>query len=318
MATTGIAAAFTKGISEHFFITLENYPPYFYDFMHYQDMDSAYIDEQGYENYPLPTRRNPGEAVKMAEFKESFNKRYVPDNYAMGDTIPMEDLDDDLYNVFHRMLVGKSSGFARQFVTLQDIQVAGMYINFGFTTGPVAFGSDGVALFSTSHPISLSQSSVLASNRPSTDVDFSIASYHAAWTNLSTQKGPNNIEIMRNSPRHIVTHPSQRQVAIQVLQGFWERGTADRNENVIPRDKVDLILWPYFQRSGTVGSTTTPPAFNAWMMFGGLHYQKFFMRSNFSTQTDSDIQTNSQIFVGHIRFAYGWSDWRGSYGSTGS
>src|SRR5215471_3415842 len=127
MASTGIASAFTKGISEHFFIELENYPPYFYDFMHYEDMDTAYVDEQGYENYGLPGRRNPGEPIKMGELRTSFNKRYVPDNYALGDTIPQEDIDDDLYDIFHRQITAKSGGFARQFVTLQDVQVAGMF-----------------------------------------------------------------------------------------------------------------------------------------------------------------------------------------------
>jgi len=317
MATTGIAAAFTKGISKHFFLELELYPPYFYDFMHYEDMDTAYIDEQGYENYGLPSRRNPGEPIKMGEFRQSFNKRYVPDNYALGDTIPKEDLDDDMYDIFHRQLSAKAGGFARNFRTLQDIQVAGMFINFGYSGTNVPFGSDGVALFSTSHPVSRARSSVLVSNRASVDVDFSISSYHMAWTNLTTQVGPNNIEIIRNKPRHLVVNPSQRQVAVQVVQAPWERGTADRNENIIPRDKVDVILWPYFQRSGTQGSAATPAANNSWFLVGEQHYLKFFMRSNFQPDTDSDINTNSQIFTGLIRFAYGWSDWRGTYGSGG-
>lgn len=317
MATSGISSAYTPGISRFFFTKIKMHPPLWRNFMHYTDMQTAYVERQGMVNYGLPFQRYPGEVIRMMQFSEDFNVRYLPDMYSGGDSIPQEDITRDLYRVMHEMLPRMGGNFADMFQTLLDLQVAGLFINFGFAPGSVAYGPDGVALFSTNHPISRQQPTVKWANRPYVDVDPSIAAYNAAYTNIFTQKAPNNIMLISNEPAGVVFHPNQRTIWTQIAKGFWQPDTANRNENVTRQDNLKLNSWGYFTSSGVQGGAVTPPAYNSWCVYGKEHYTNFFMREMFNLETQSDITTRSQLFAAHMEFAMGWDSARGWYGSAG-
>ena len=318
MATSGISSTYTPGISRFFFKKLKLHPPVWRNFMHYDDMNTAYVERQGMINYGLPFRRLPGETVRMMNLAEDFNVRYVPDMFSGGDSIPEEDIMRDLYRVMHEMLPRMGGNFADMYKTLMDIQVASLFINFGYAPGNIAYGADGVALFSTNHPMSRQNPTVKWSNRPSVDVDPSVAAYNAAYTNIhALQKGPNNIQLMENEPKGVVFHPNQRTIWTQIAKGFWQPDSANRNENVIRGDNLKLNPWAYFTSAGAQGATQTPSAFNSWFVYGHEHYLQFFMREMFNIATQSDITTRSQLFAAHMEIAMGWDSARGTYGSAG-
>jgi len=317
MASQGYNAIFSKGIMKQLLLSLPYYPPTYPEFMHVDDMDSGYVDHQQWEGYPLPGKRYPGQAVKSGQFRQSFPKRYVPDGYGLLDSFPREDIKDDLYGLIHDVIPRRGGLYAESFASLPDIQTAGMYIYYGFAAGNIPYGSDNLSLFNNAHPFALYNQTQTWSNRPSVDVDLTVSTYHAAWTNLATQKAPNNIQYLKNRPQCLVMHPNQRQVAEQVLHQQWERDTSDRNTNIIVRDNVKLILWPYFTSSGSVGATYNPPSYNSWMIFGQRHWNRFFWRDTYDVQHQSDILTNSELIAAFVRFAYGWDNPYGCYGSLG-
>jgi hypothetical protein len=315
-----LAVLFSKGINEHYLLTYDLYPSYIPDIFRVGTMDGRYEYDQLWEGYQLPQTRNPGEGWAQGQFRPSFNKKYVPVNYALGDVIAQEDYDDDEYGVISRLLPAKGGALARAHATLKEIVAANYFKNVAFATeGNNTVGtSDGRPLFSNAHPISQNNTAVTFANRPSVDADFSISTYQVAAVNLRQQPAPNNTELIRNSPRAIVINPNLHYVGTQILKGEWELGTANRNMNVIKQDNVQLIEWPYFRTSGATGGTYPGNAYNAWMMLGREHYLRFIVRQDVKIKTDYAIAALAYVFVSYCRFDVGATDWRGTYGSKGS
>ena len=174
---------------------------------------------------------------------------------------------------------------------------------------------DGKSLFNTAHPVSKSRSSTTVSNRPSSDVDLSIAAVDAARVNLVTQYAANYTARVEDKPKYLCINPTQNRVATQICKGDWERATADRNMNVVKDYGIQIIELPYWTKSGTVGAATN--AYNSWFILGENHQLRQANRQGFKVDSDTDIHTNSVIWVASQRFEVYWSDFRSTYGSLG-
>jgi hypothetical protein len=313
MPSQNINAVFAAGIRKHIGIEVKETAPTVGKIFHMNSSDERFVDYQLWENYGAPVRKDPGSPITFGEARQSFSKRFIHDTFALGDLVPKEDWDDDKYGVLHRILPAKGGGMARVFRTNYEIQHANMFVNLGYVSGTNISGSfDGVSLFNSSHPISANNTSVTASNRPSSDVDLSISSYQAAAVNIRTQYEANGYTYLDNEPENLVVHPSLEYVAKQILRGQWERGTADRNANYITEDKVRLTTWKYFKKSGATGTN------NAWFLVGRNHELLSFLRAAYNVESDFDLYVLAFVFTADMRFSYGWADWRGTYGSLGS
>jgi hypothetical protein len=312
LVSTNLGPLFQKGISKQFFLGLKEYNPPWKNIFHVGTTDERYIWHQGWEGYPKPVFRVPGEPITQASMAPTFNKQYIIRRFGLGDSFPQEDIDEDLYAVINWSAAKKGGLLARSFIDLMEYETAGFFTNQGFATGTNVFGmSDGRSLFNTAHPVSVRNSTITAANRPSVDADLSVTSAQAAQVNLRTQYAPNNLTIINGEPRAVVFHPSLLYVAKQVYRGQWTPGTADRNLNYTPEDDTELISWPYFQSSGATGTN------NSWFEIGKEHYLHFFMHTTATPNTDYDINTNSQIIMWTTAFDYGADDWRQTYGSLG-
>ncbi len=311
MPTRDINAAFSAGISKHLQIELKEKPPVYPRIFKTDTSDAKFVDFQLWEGYGLPVRKSPGMPGVMGEARESWSKRFIHDTYYLGDVIPDEDWDDDKYGVLHRILPQKGGMMGRSFRALKEIQHASLFVNLGYVSGSGVAGSpDGLSLFNTAHPLSAANTSTF-SNRPSVDVDLSIASAQAAATNLRLQYAANGIYYHENEVRQVVIHPSLIYVAKQIYKGSWERGTADRNENFLTDDNVEIVPWAYFKSSGATGTN------NSWFVVGEDHYLMSFDRAAYKVESDHDIYVLATIFAATMRFSLGWVDYRGVFGSRG-
>lgn len=312
MPTQDINAAFSAGIEKNLQIELRQIPPTYPYVFQMETSDSKYVDMVNWETYGSPVRKEPLMPVQMGASRQSFGKRFVPDTFALGDIISKEDWEDDKYGVLHRLLPKTGGGMGMAFRTLLEVQHWGMFANLGYVSGTSVQGSpDGVSLFNTAHPISQGNSGTTASNRPSVEADLSIASYQAASTNVRTQKAANNFQYVENNVAKLVVNQSLSYIATQILKGDWEVNTADRNLNVIKSENVKLVTTPYFTKSGATGTN------NSWFVQGDNHYLYSIMRSPYNVDTDFDVYVKGFVFTCDIRFAFGWADWRGVYGSLG-
>ncbi len=312
---TVIPAAFTQQINRFALETMKGYKPKFTQFMHMGKMDSDHIDVVGLVGYNLPSFRFPREGVKNMQMSQGFTKRYVSSIYAGMDSIALEDLENDMYGILHKEVVSKGSAMAHAFMIQQERAVAAMWSSLGFaSTSP--FTSDGLGLFSTTHPVA-PNTTATAANMPSVGVSLSVTSFRNMTTNLMTQPMPDNVSFFETPPAVLVCHPSQRNIAYQLTKQMYEPNSADRNVNVASMDNIRTILWPYFQQNGPKGAAMNPLPYNGWFVLGKRHFAHFYTRAQFKIKTDTDIRVNSLLIMGQCQYAYGADDWRGLYGSTG-
>lgn len=312
MPTRDINAAFSAGISKHLQIEMKEKPPTYRRIFQEDTSDAKFVDMQLWEGYELPVRKSPAMPGFLGGAKESFSKRFIHDTYYLGDVIPDEDWEDDKYGVLHRILPAKGGMMGRAFRALKEVQHANFFINYGYVSGTSVAGmSDGLSLFNTAHPLSANNTTTFA-NRPSTDVDLSISSAQTAAINLRTQKSASGNIYLENEVACVVINPALHYVANQIYKGQWERGTADRNENFLRRDNVDIIEWAYFTASGATGSN------NSWFVLGEDNYLFSFDRAAYKVESDHDIYVLATIFAASTRFSFGAADWRGVYGSKGA
>jgi hypothetical protein len=303
---------FSPGIDHHFGIEYRAQKLKSDKVYHTERTNKRVWDAINWETYGRPTRRSYGQLHNDLAFSQSFGIRAYIMMYGAIDSIPNEDVRDDLYGVMHRIIPRMGGGFARAFATNEELVCAEFFSNGGYTSGTGLNTFDGVSLFSTAHPVSESQPTITISNRPSADADIAISTADAARTALVSQYAENNIEILDISPRLFVCNESQARIARQVWHAPWERGTADRNENIIADYGVEVMEWPYFTKSGATGTN------NAWFLLGDVHHLYKIVREDLYVDSDKDISTGSYLVTADARFAVAASNWRGSYGSTGS
>ena len=307
--STNFAPLFAKGITKHLFDELQAVDPVVDRIFHVKTMTDPYSDDQIWELYAGPSTRLPLAPIPQGSFAPSFSKRYIPVMYALGDVIAKEHWDDDPSGVLHRLIPAKGGALARSFATARERIGAEMFMYAGYATGSVFGSPDGVALFSTAHPMSASNPGTTWSNRPSTDVDLSHTAWNAMRANLVQQMAPNNYTIVDNAPALLVVNPSQHTIAVRLTQQEWEPGTQNRDINVARLDRVQLIEWPYFRYPANT--------WKAWFVVGKTHFLKWFDRTQFTLESSYDIDILAYKFVAYMRVVCGWTDARGTYGSLG-
>lgn len=313
MASTNLYPLFQKGLEDNFFVRMEYYEPEWRRIFHVHGTGDRYIWKQGWQGYDIPEPRIPGQRIVQQGFQPSFGKAYIIQNFGLGDAVPEEDIEDDIYGVIKYSLAAKAGFMAVAFMDLWQYRTAGFFQNQGYATGNAVAGmADGVSLFNTAHPIAASNLGATYSNRPSNDADLSVSSWQVMSTALRVQKYPNNRTFSNNKLRCIVINPALSYVAWEIRHGKpYKPNSADFTMNRIADEGVDIIEWPYFQKSGATGTN------NAWFGVGQNHSLNFYMRSAPKSKTDYDVGTNSQIVIMLTRGDYGADDARGTYGSSG-
>lgn len=311
--STSLYPLFTEGIDKHFLLRLAMYQPVWKRLFHTHTTDKRYIWAQSWQGYGLPQFRTPGTRIAQDVFQPSFGKQYIIANYALGDAVAQEDIDDDLYAVINFVLAQKGGFMANSFENLLEYLTSGFFAVQGFASGTTVAGmADGLSLFNTAHPTAASTLGITQANRPSTDADMSVASMQAMTTALRLQKAPDNLTYLNNELAKVVYNPTLDFVAQQIFKyPKWQPYSSDRTGNPLGNQNVELCPWPYFTKSGTVGTN------NAWFGLANTHYCNFYMRSAPHSKTDYDINTNSQVLIMMSRHTQGADSWIGSYGSTG-
>ena len=319
MATQALASLLSEGIKEHAGYELETYPKIYPKLFHERKTSGRYIQTQRYIPYKLPGDRDPGGVVTQGEILMDFGYRLVVRGFSLGDVVADEDLMDDLYGMLARWASSRGGSIARSYVTLEEREAATYFGTTGFTaTSPAPGSPDGDSLFSTSHPTSAYDNVNQISNRPSAEVDLSMAALQAMRANLEQQMSNNGVTIQMNRLARIVVNPNIAEIAYQLAKGEWvstsNAGNSDRSINTM-KGAFDVVVWPYFRRTGATGGYAG--SYNAWFGQGETHSMVWYDREALTFDQDKDANTRSTLFTSHRRFVLGHEDFRGMYGSLG-
>jgi hypothetical protein len=259
----------------------------------------AYEEDVELTGFGLAPVKDQGAAVAYDAHTQGFTKRYTHVAYSLGYIVTREELDDNLYKSrsFKR---GKMLAFS--FRTTKEI-VAANILNRGFSNSYV--GGDGVELFSSAHP-TLAGNQV---NELAVPADLSEAALEDMLIGIEESKNSRGLQIAIRGEKLIVP-PALGFTAERIMKSTLQNDTADNAVNAI-RSRGLL--------RGGVHVNHYLTSDSAWFIKtdapDGL---MGFQRTGFEFSQDNDFDTMNAKAKGYERYVFGWTDWRGAWGSEGA
>lgn len=216
----------------------------------------------------------------------------------LGYAITRKAIDDNLY----KSEFGPSNdGLMESFKETEEIYAANVF-NAG-TTYNASIGGDGVALFSTAHPID--QATI--GNEPSPEVDLNETSLLNACTTIrGTWKDNAGLKIHARGRKLIVPYQLEP-VALRLFRSELRPGTAQNDVNAILHMNESLkegfMVWDYLTS-----------AF-AWFVLTNHEGLVLFNRKSFETDMSVEFTTDNLLVKGYQRYVPTYFDWRSVWGT---
>lgn len=175
-------------------------------------------------------------------------------------------------------------------------------LNRSFTSAYA--GGDGVELCSTSHPIS----GGTFSNKLSTAANLSQTSLEQLLVQIRNAVD-NNGKRIRLTPKKIVTGPSNVFQAEVLLNSALRTGTA--NNDINPVKSLGLL------KDGQANLSRITSTTAWWVQTDAPEGLKLATRRGLEKSMEGDFETDSMRYKATERYAFGWTDPRGVYGTPG-
>ena len=264
--------------------------------------DKAYEEVAEAYGFGLAAVKGEGASIQYDTDGEGYKTRFTNVTYGLGYIVTREAIED---NQYRQISERRSAELARSMAATKCIVHANV-LNRGFSGS--YNGGDGVPLFSASHPtISGVQSNLL------TAADLSEAGLEAAATAIMTMKNARGI-VINAKPKTLVIHPSEWANATRILQSDMQSGakTDTTNTNNVNALKVkgivdQVVMDPYLTN------------IDAWYLTTDIPYGlTCFTRRAMEFKQDNDFDTENAKAKATERYATGWADWRGIFGSEGA
>jgi hypothetical protein len=282
-----------EGLNAVFGLEYDRYQEEWRDIFDVETSQKAYEEDVLMYGLGAAPVKDEGDAIQYDEGAESYTARYNHSTIALGFAITEEAEEDGLYGSIGQKM---SKALSRSF--LQTKEVFGANVLNNGTSSSFA-GGDGVALFSTAHP--LANGSTL-SNSLTTPADLAEASMEALSIQLSLWTDERGIPIKPDILRLIV-HSNLQFIATRLLMTPYQPDTGDNNINAI--FKLGTIKDGF-----SVNHRLTDSRFWAFKtnVPDGL---KHFVRKAISGGVEGDFETGNMRYKKRERYSFGWTDWRG-------
>ena len=263
--------------------------------------ERSFEEETKLAGFSAAPVKNEGSAIAYDNAQEAFTARYNHETIALGFSITEEAIEDNLYDSLSSRY---TKSLARAMAYTKQVKAASV-LNNGFSAGVYA-GGDGVALFSTSHPLI---SGGVNSNTPSTQSDLNETSLEAAVIQIAAWTDERGL-LIAAKPTKLIVPPNLMFVSKRLLDTELRVGTADNDINAIKQ--LGSIPGGY-----SVNNYLTDP--NAWFLCTDVpNGLKHFVRSPLANSMDGDFDTGNVRYKARERYSFGFSDPLGMFGSSGS
>ncbi len=262
--------------------------------------ERSFEEETKLSGFSAAPVKNEGSAIAYDNAQEAFTARYNHETIALGFSITEEAVEDNLYD---SLSARYTKALARAMAYTKQVKAASV-INNGFSASYP--GGDGVALFSTAHPLI---SGGTNSNRPSTGADLNETSLEAAVIQIAAWTDERGL-LIAAKPRKLVVPPALQFVATRLLETSLRVGTADNDINALKNNgsiPEGYSINHYFTDTNAWVLTTDVP--------NGL---KHFIRSPLENKMDGDFDTGNVRYKARERYSFGFSDPLGVFASPGS
>jgi hypothetical protein len=287
------------GLNALFGLEYKNYEQEHTQIYDIESSDRAFEEEvmlSGFGEAPVKTE---GAGLAYDTAQEVFTARYTHETIALAFSLTEEAVEDNLYD---RLARRYTMALARSMATTKQIKAASV-LNGAFTT---SIGGDGVALCSTDHPIIGGPNQ---KNELSTPADLSETSLEQAIIDIQSLVDERNLKIAIQGLKLII--PKELQfTADRIMKSTLRVGTADNDINAIKN--MGMIPQGY-----TVNHyLTDPDAF--FIKTDAPNGMKMFERVTMKTAFEGDFETGNMRYKARERYSFGFSDWRGIFGSPGA
>ena len=270
------------------------------EFYETEKSERSFEEETKLAGFSAAPVKNEGSAIQYDNAQEAFTARYNHETIALGFSITEEAVEDNLYD---SLSARYTKALARAMAYTKQVKAASV-VNNGFSNAYP--GGDGVALFSTAHPLVNGSTN---SNTASTGVDLNETSLEAAVIQIAAWTDERGL-LIAAKPRKLIVPPALMFVAKRLLDTELRVGTTDNDINAIKQ--MGAIPEGY-----TVNHFLTDN--NGWYLTTDVpNGLKHFERMALVNSMDGDFDTGNVRYKARERYSFGWSDPLGIWGSPGS
>ena len=263
--------------------------------------ERSFEEETKLSGFSAAPVKNEGSAIAYDNAQEAFTARYNHETIALGFSLTEEAIEDNLYD---SLSARYTKALARAMAYTKQTKAASV-LNNGFSAGVYA-GGDGVALFSTSHPL---VSGGVNSNTQSTPADLNETSLEAAVIQIAAWTDERGL-LIAAKPKKLIVPPALQFVATRLLETQLRVGTADNDINAIVNNGS-------IPEGYTVNNYLTDT--NAYYLCTDVpNGMKHFIRSPLANSMDGDFDTGNVRYKSRERYSFGFSDPLGMFGSQGA
>jgi len=286
------------GLNALFGLEYKNYANEHAEIFDTENSDRAFEEEvmlSGFANAPVKAE---GTGVSFDNAQETFTARYTHETLALAFAITEEAIEDNLYD---RLASRYTKALARSMANTKQVKAAKV-LNNGFGT---ADGGDGKELLAADHPIVTGTEQ----NELTTAADLNETSLEQALIDIAALTDERGLKIAARGMKLIV--PSALQFTAERLMKSTQRvGTADNDINAV----VSMGMIP---QGYAVNHYLTDT--DAWFIKTDVpNGLKHFVRAPLKTAMEGDFTTGNVRYKARERYSFGFSDWRGIFGSPGA
>tara|TARA_Y100000022_G_C13176117_1_gene341040 strand:- start:28 stop:936 length:909 start_codon:yes stop_codon:yes gene_type:complete len=295
-----LAKELEPGLNALFGLEYKNYENQHAEIFDVENSDRAFEEEVMLGGFAQAAVKPEGSGVSYDQANESFTARYTHETIALAFSITEEAVEDNLYDSIAKRY---TKALARSMANTKQIKAANV-LNNGFNSSFT--GGDGVELFSDAHP---TLSGANQRNELSTASDLSETSLEQALIDIHAFKDERGLKIAARGMKLII--PSALQfTAERILKSPARVGTSDNDLNAIASKGMmpqGYVVNNYLTDDDAFFIKTDVP--------NGM---KMFNRAAIKTAMEGDFDTGNMRYKARERYSFGFSDWRGMFGSPGA
>jgi hypothetical protein len=295
-------ALFTKqlnlGLNTVFGMEYDRYPEQWRSLYSTEQSMKAFEEDVQMIGFGAAPTKAEGAMISYDSGREGFVSRYVHETVALAFAITEEAEEDGLYGSLGAKY---ARALARSMQHTKEIKGANIFNNATTTS----VGGDGQVLMNGSHPLG---GGGTASNILVTPADLSETSLETLLVQISQAVDDRSIPIAL-SGRKLAVPPGLIFIAERIIKSNLRPGTADndinamRNMGMIPEGVV-------------VNQRFTNPD-QYFILTDCPDGMKHFVRSPIKKAVEGDFESGNLRYKCRERYSFGFTDWRGVYGSEG-
>jgi len=294
-----LAKELEPGLNALFGLEYKNYENQHAEIFDKENSDRAFEEEVMLSGFGTAGVKQEGSAVGYDDAQETFTSRYTHETIALAFSITEEAIEDNLYD---RLGSRYTKALARSMATTKQVKAANV-LNNGFNS---AFkGGDGKELFATDHPTL----NGTVRNELATAADLNETSLEQSLIDIAALTDERGLKIAAKGVKMII--PSALQFTAERLMKSSQRvGTADNDTNAVRSMGMipqGYVVNNYLSDTNAFFIKTDVP--------NGM---KYFERAALKTAMEGDFDTGNMRYKARERYSFGFSDFRGIFGSPGA